>query len=88
MTVQMMKKILSSLLMAIATIAVTAHAETVTFAYQNGWAYTPLYIMQDQKLIEKQAKAAGVDLKADFRNLGSAGVIRDALIAGQVQFGA
>ncbi len=81
-----MKKTLLGLGLAITSLSVSA--ETVTLAYQNGWAYTPLYIMQDQGLVEKHAKLAGVDLKAEFRNLGSPGVIRDALIAGQVQFGA
>ena len=30
----------------------------------------------------------GIDLKAEYKNLGTPGVIRDAMLAGQVQFGA
>ncbi len=68
--------------------AIRAEVNTVSFAHQNGWAYTTLYVMQHHNLVEKQAKLAGIELKADYKNLGSPGVIRDALIAKQIQFGA
>ena len=67
---------------------VHAEADLVTFGYQYGWAYTPLHVMENQHLVEQQAKAAGISLKAEYKNLGSPGVIRDAMLASQVQFGA
>lgn len=75
---------ISSLLSGI----VLAEVNTVSFAHQNGWAYTTLYVMKEQGLVEKNAKSLGIELKADFKNLGSPGVIRDALLAKQIQFGA
>ncbi|MES2206327.1 MAG: ABC transporter substrate-binding protein [Pseudomonadota bacterium] len=75
-------------LSALYSTVASAEVNTVSFAHQNGWAYTTLYVMQEQHLVEKQAKLAGIELKADYKNLGSPGVIRDALIAKQVQFGA
>lgn len=62
-------------------------AERVVFAHQNGWAYTPLYVVKELGLIEKHAQKAGLPLQADFRNLGNAGTIRDALLSGDVHFG-
>lgn len=60
----------------------------VSFAYQNGWAYTPLRVMQTQDLVQKHAKKLGIDLNVSFKNLGSPGVIRDSMISGDIQFGA
>lgn len=65
-----------------------SEVSTVTLAHQNGWGYLPFYVMKENKLVEKHAKALGIDLTAKFLNLGSPGIIRDSLIAGQVQFGA
>jgi NitT/TauT family transport system substrate-binding protein len=69
--------------------ALLAHAEpsTVGFGHQNGWAYTPLYVMREKGLIEKHAKAAGIELTPIYKNLGNAGTIRDAILAGDIQFG-
>jgi NitT/TauT family transport system substrate-binding protein len=84
-----MKKI-AAMLMMIGLTAGAAHAEvsSVAFGHQFGWSYTPFYVMKDQKLVEKYAKQQGIDLAADYKNLGTPGVIRDAMLAGQVQFGA
>ncbi len=59
----------------------------VVIGVQNGVAYIPFHVMTDQKLVEKHAKAIGVAVTADVRNLGSSQFVRDALIAGQIQFG-
>ncbi|HMZ90857.1 MAG: ABC transporter substrate-binding protein [Pseudomonadales bacterium] len=64
-------------------------AESVTLAIQNGIAYLPLLLADEQHLIEEEAARLGLpNLKVKLLNLGSAGMIRDALIAGQVDFGA
>jgi len=59
----------------------------LTIGIQSGIAYVPLQVMAAQHLVEKHAKALGVDLTVDVKNLGQAGLVRDALIAGQIQFG-
>jgi NitT/TauT family transport system substrate-binding protein len=60
---------------------------TVAVGYQNGLAYAPFHVMKAQGLVEKEAERQGVKLSVDYRNLGQAAFIRDALIAGQIQFG-
>lgn len=66
----------------------TGEVTKVNFAYQNGWAYTPLRVMQTQDLVQKHAKKLGVAVDVSFKNLGSPGVIRDSMLSGDVQFGA
>jgi NitT/TauT family transport system substrate-binding protein len=53
---------------------------------QYGISYLPLMIMEDQKLIEKHAKAAGVDVKVDWSKFASGAVMNDALLSGNLQF--
>jgi NitT/TauT family transport system substrate-binding protein len=49
-----------------------------------GFAFLPLYLCEDLKLIEKQAKAAHLDVAAMFQHFGSAGELHAALAAGQI----
>lgn len=69
--------------------AAAANAKTnIVLAYQPGWAYLPLHVMASQKLVEKHAKALGVDVVADYKALGTPAMINDAMNADKVQFGA
>src|SRR5260370_42350403 len=43
-------------------------------------------VMQDQKLIEKDAKAAGLDITTEWATFRSSDVMNDALISGSVDF--
>jgi NitT/TauT family transport system substrate-binding protein len=65
-----------------------AHAEVseIHVSRQYGISYLPLMIMEDQKLIEKHAKAAGVDVKVDWSKFASGAVMNDALLSGNLQF--
>jgi NitT/TauT family transport system substrate-binding protein len=49
-----------------------------------GFAFLPLYVCEDLKLIEKQARAAHLDVAAKFQHFGSAGELHVALAAGQI----
>jgi NitT/TauT family transport system substrate-binding protein len=53
---------------------------------QYGISYLPLMIMEDQKLIEKHAKAEGLDVKVDWSKFASGAVMNDALLSGNLQF--
>jgi NitT/TauT family transport system substrate-binding protein len=53
-------------------------------AQQFGVVYLLLNVAQEQKLIEKHGKAAGVDIKVEFVKLSGGAVINDALLAGQI----
>jgi len=76
-------------LIAILTSATGARAEATTLrvAKQFGVAYMQFMVMEDQKLIEKQAKAAGLgDVTVEFNQFRSSDVMNDALLSGSVDF--
>jgi NitT/TauT family transport system substrate-binding protein len=79
--------------MAAAAITVAAvapvRAETneLKVARQYGISYLPLMLMEDQKLIEKAAAAAGMpDLKVTWAQFAGGNVMNDALLSGSLQF--
>jgi NitT/TauT family transport system substrate-binding protein len=64
-----------------------AEANTVRAAKQYGLGYLQLMIMEDQQLVEKQARAAGLgDVKVEWSTFRSSDVMNDALISGNVDF--
>ena len=63
-----------------------AEASVVRVAKQFGVAYMQYMVMQDQKLIEKHAKAAGLDVTTEWATFRSSDVMNDALISGSVDF--
>jgi NitT/TauT family transport system substrate-binding protein len=66
--------------------AAYAEMSEIHVSRQYGISYLPLMIMEDQKLIEKHAKAAGVDVKVDWSKFASGAVMNDALLSGNLQF--
>ena len=58
--------------------------EQVRIGLGYGFAFLPLYICEDLKLVEKQAKAAHLDIVAKFAHFSSAGELHAALAAGQI----
>jgi NitT/TauT family transport system substrate-binding protein len=81
------KKVFALLLIL---FAAPAFAETneIRCAQQYGTSYLALMIMQDQKLIEKHAKQAGLgDVKVTWAKLGGPGAMNDALLSGGLDFG-
>jgi NitT/TauT family transport system substrate-binding protein len=82
-----------TLLAATAAVAVAAampaRAETTELkvARQYGIGYLPIMVMEDQKLIEKAAAAAGVpDLKVTWAQFAGGNVMNDALLSGSLDF--
>ena len=72
-------------------MAGAAHAETseVTLARQFGIGYLPLTVMNNNQLVEKQLKAAGLaDTKVTWSRFGSGSAANDALLSGQLNFAA
>ena len=64
-----------------------AEATELRVAKQFGSAYMQFFIMQDQKMIEKHAKAAGLgDVSVDWATFRSSDVMNDALISSSVDF--
>ena len=77
--------------MLVATVALlpfTARGEMseINVAQQYGIGYLPLMIMEEQKLIEKHAKAAGIDVKVGWAKFAGGNVMNDALLSGSLQF--
>ncbi|HWP87285.1 MAG TPA: ABC transporter substrate-binding protein, partial [Burkholderiales bacterium] len=67
-----------------------AHAEVseVKITKQFGVGFLPLMVMEDQKLVEKHSKAAGLpEVKGVFMTLSNPAAMNDGLLSGQVDFG-
>lgn len=64
-----------------------AEVSELKVAEQYGISYLPLMIMEDQKLVEKHAKAAGIpDLKVTWAKFAGGNVMNDALLSGSLHF--
>ena len=66
--------------------AAFAEMSEIKVAQQYGISYLPLMIMEEQKLIEKQAKALGVDVSVGWARFAGGNVMNDALLSNSIQF--
>ena len=76
---------------AFAAAATTAHAEMheIAFARLGSFAMLPLIVMEDQHLVEQEAKKLGIDdLKVSYVEFTSGLEVNNALASGRAQFGA
>ena len=72
---------------ALCMVAVPAWAELaeIKVAKQYGISYLPLMLMEDGNLIEKHAKAAGIDVKVSWATFAGGNVMNDALLSNSLQ---
>ena len=64
-----------------------AELTEIKVAEQYGIGYLPLMLMEEQKLIEKHAKANGIpDLKVGWAKFAGGNVMNDALLSNSLQF--
>jgi NitT/TauT family transport system substrate-binding protein len=70
-----------------ATVAPTLAQQQVKIGMGYGFAFLPLYICEDLKLIDKQAKAAHLDVQAKFQRFADNGELRAAIMSGLVDMG-
>ena len=77
----------AALLLASAT-APRAEISEITIAQQFGVSFLPLMLMERDSLIEKHAKAAGVEVKTNWQKVAGPSVVNDGLLSGNVHFGA
>ncbi|MET0313171.1 MAG: ABC transporter substrate-binding protein [Hansschlegelia sp.] len=77
-------------LLALTTFSPTpSKAEgTIRIAEQYGISFLPLYVIRDQKLIEKHGKDLGVDVAVDWAKFGGGSAVNDALLSGSVDIAA
>ncbi|MFZ2947844.1 MAG: ABC transporter substrate-binding protein, partial [Desulfuromonadaceae bacterium] len=79
--------LLAFVLLIAAVVPARAEVKEVRLAKQFGLGYLPLIIMEEQKLVEKHAKAAGLgDIKVSWATLGGGGAVNDALLSGSVDY--
>lgn len=79
--------LLSAVLVLASTLAARAEANALRIAKQYGLGYLQFMIMEDQKLVEKHAKAAGLgDVQVQWATFRSSDVMNDALISGGLDF--
>src|SRR5437879_5708449 len=71
---------------AAAMLDARAEMTEINVAEQYGISYLPLMLMEEQKVIEKHAKAAGVDLKVGWAKFAGGSVMNDALLSNSLQF--
>jgi NitT/TauT family transport system substrate-binding protein len=77
----------AALLLASATGS-RAELSEITIAQQFGVSFLPLMLMERDGLIEKHAKAAGIEVKTNWQKVAGPSVINDGLLSGNVHFGA
>jgi len=66
---------------------VRAETSELRVAKQYGLGYLQMMMMEDQKLVEKHARAAGLgDLKVTWATFRSSDVMNDALLSGNLDF--
>ena len=64
-----------------------AELAEIKVAQQYGIGYLPLILMEEQKLVEKYAKANGIpDLKVGWAKFAGGNVMNDALLSNSLQF--
>jgi NitT/TauT family transport system substrate-binding protein len=79
---------LAALMLAATASAPRAEIAEVTIAQQFGVAFLPFMLMERDNLVEKHAKAAGIELKTNWQKVAGPSVINDGLLSGTVHFGA
>ena len=74
----------AGMLLALTSLARAEMAE-IKVAKQYGISYLPLMLMEDGKLIEKHAKAAGLDVAVTWATFAGGNVMNDALLSNSMQ---
>src|SRR5882672_11820237 len=78
----------AAFLLAAAITTPRAEIAEITIAQQFGVSFLPLMLMERDGLVEKHAKAAGIDVKTNWQKVAGPSVVNDGLLSGTVHFGA
>jgi NitT/TauT family transport system substrate-binding protein len=70
---------------AVATPALAQQEVKIGIGF--GIAFLPTYLMDEMKLVEKHAKAAGLDVKTTYHRFSGSGPMQDAILSGAVDMG-
>jgi NitT/TauT family transport system substrate-binding protein len=84
------RKILQTVAVLFTALTVTGAAQAevgkVRVSRQFGLPYLPMIVIEDQHLLEKHAKAAGVDVTTEWTQRAGPAADLDALLSGQADF--
>ena len=86
----MMRKFATALGLAAALLAMPqgARAQSETkIGIGFGIGFLPMFIADDMKLVEKHAKAAGIETKATYQRFSGSAAMQDAVLSGSVDVG-
>jgi NitT/TauT family transport system substrate-binding protein len=75
------------LLAAVVLPNVAAAQTEVKIGIGFGVGFLPMFIADEMKLVEKQAKAAGLDVTASYRRFSGSSAMQDAVLSGSVDVG-
>jgi NitT/TauT family transport system substrate-binding protein len=76
------------LALAILAMATPAAAEQdVRIGIGYGVAFLPTYLCQELKLVEKEAKAAGLNVKASYQRYSGSAAMQEAIASGAIDMG-
>jgi NitT/TauT family transport system substrate-binding protein len=82
----MMRGFIATLLSLVASTAI-AEVTEIRAAQQYGLSYLALMLMEDGKLVEKEAERAGIGpVKVSWVKLGNSNAMNDALLSGSLDF--
>jgi NitT/TauT family transport system substrate-binding protein len=84
--VRVLRSLTAFLALCVAIVPALAQ-EQVKIGVGSGFAFLPLYICEDLKLIEKRAKLAHLDVQARFQRFANSGEVHDAIAKGQIDMG-
>ena len=72
--------------LACASTGASAEVKVVNVAQQYGLSYLPLMLMQDQGLLEQEAKNLGLDIEVRWAQFAGGNVMNDAILSGDLHF--
>ena len=78
---------LSAALVAFFAPACAAQPLEVRVGVGFGLAFLPTYLMDELKLVEKHARAAGLDVTTTYRRFSGSGPMQDAILSGNIDMG-
>jgi NitT/TauT family transport system substrate-binding protein len=70
-----------------AALTTFAFATPLRIGIGFGVGFLPTFILEQQKLIEKHAKAAGLDIEPTYQRFSGSGAMQDAILSGSVDLG-
>jgi NitT/TauT family transport system substrate-binding protein len=80
------RSICAVLLTAVIAMPALAQQE-VNLGIGFGISFLPLYLMDELKIIEKNAKAVGLDVKTSYARFSGTGPMQDAILSGSIDMG-